>query len=254
MRYLLFTLFCLMLGTAQAAPGKAYMSIIIDDLGQSAERDSRTLALPGPVTMAIMPDTPHATDFARQAHKAGKTVILHMPMDPATGPYAWHPGTPIEELARRLNAALAKVPYAAGLNNHMGSRMTAQREPMHWLMEELQRRHLFFVDSRTSAATVAAAEAQAVDLAHVSRDVFLDDERTVQAISAQLQQGVALARKQGSAVLIGHPYPQTLEVLEKQMPRLKSQGIELIGLRQMIAERGNQAMPGHGHQGRYSNR
>lgn len=92
MRYLLCLLFCLMAGVAQAAPaGKAYMSIIIDDLGQSSERDSRTLALPGPVTMAIMPDTPHATTFARQAHKAGKTVILHMPMDPATGPYAWHP-------------------------------------------------------------------------------------------------------------------------------------------------------------------
>ncbi|PVZ43088.1 divergent polysaccharide deacetylase family protein [Pseudomonas sp. CC120222-01a] len=255
MRYLLCLLFCLMAGVAQAAPaGKAYLSIIIDDLGQSADRDSRTLALPGPVTMAIMPDTPHATDFARQAHKAGKTVILHMPMDPATGPYAWHPGIQIEELARRLDAALAKVPYAAGINNHMGSRMTAQREPMAWLMGELQRRHLFFVDSRTSAATVAAAEAQAQGLAHVSRDVFLDDVRTTEAITAQLQQGIALARKQGSAVLIGHPYPQTLEVLERELPRLKSQGIELIPLRQMIAVRSNLAMPGHGKNGRYTNR
>ncbi|MEA3237107.1 divergent polysaccharide deacetylase family protein [Pseudomonas mosselii] len=254
MRLLLSMLFCLMLGTAQAAPGKAYMSIIIDDLGQSSERDSRTLALPGPVTMAIMPDTPHATDFARQAHKAGKTVILHMPMDPATGPYAWHPGTPIDELGRRLDAALAKVPYVTGINNHMGSRMTAQREPMHWLMEELQRRHLFFVDSRTSAATVAAAEAQAAGLAHVSRDVFLDDVRTVESISKQLQQGIALARRQGSAVLIGHPYPQTLEVLQREIPQLRRQGIELIGLHQMIGERGNQAMPAHGRQGRYSNR
>ncbi|MNM40115.1 Divergent polysaccharide deacetylase [compost metagenome] len=255
MRYLLCLLFCLMAGVAQAAPaGKAYMSIIIDDLGQSSERDSRTLALPGPVTMAIMPDTPHATDFARQAHKAGKTVILHMPMDPATGPYAWHPGIAIEELARRLDAALVKVPYAAGINNHMGSRMTAQREPMAWLMGELQRRHLFFVDSRTSAATVAAAEAQAHDVAHVSRDVFLDDVRTPEAIDAQLQQGIALARKQGSAVLIGHPYPQTLAVLESQIPRLKQLGIELVTLPQMIATRGNQAMPAHGKHGRYSNR
>ncbi|MFK0094410.1 divergent polysaccharide deacetylase family protein [Pseudomonas sp. NPDC090592] len=255
MRYLLCLLFCLLAGVAQAAPaGKAYMSIIIDDLGQSPERDSRTLALPGPVTMAIMPDTPHATDFARQAHKAGKTVILHMPMDPATGPYAWHPGIPIEELARRLDAALLKVPYAAGINNHMGSRMTAQREPMTWLMGELQRRHLFFVDSRTSAATVAAAEAQAQALAHVSRDVFLDDVRTAEAINGQLQQGIALARKQGSAVLIGHPYPQTLEVLERELPRLKSQGITLVKLQQMIAERSNQAMPAHGKHGRYSNR
>lgn len=255
MRYLLCLLFCLMAGIAQAAPAnKAYMSIIIDDLGQSAERDNRTLVLPGPVTMAIMPDTPHATDFARQAHKAGKTVILHMPMDPATGPYAWHPEVPLTELARRLDTALAKVPYAAGINNHMGSRMTAQRQPMAWLMGELQQRHLFFVDSRTSAATVAAAEAQAQGLAHVSRDVFLDDVRTTEAITRQLHQGIALASKQGSVVLIGHPYPQTLEVLERELPGLKRQGITLIGLNQMIAERSNQAMPAHGKHGRYSNR
>ncbi|HEK0908706.1 TPA: divergent polysaccharide deacetylase family protein [Pseudomonas putida] len=254
MRFLLFTLFCLLAGTAHAAPAKAYMSIIIDDLGQSSERDSRTLALPGPVTMAIMPDTPHATEFARQAHKAGRTVILHMPMDPATGPYAWHPGLPIEELARRLDAALLKVPFAAGINNHMGSRMTSQPEAMGWLMGELQRRELFFVDSRTSAATVAGAKAQLADLAHVSRDVFLDDVRTAEAIAEQLRQGVELARKNGSAVLIGHPYPQTLQVLEREIPRLKAQGVELIELRQMIAERSNLAMPGHGRNGRYSNR
>jgi len=255
MRYLLCLLACLLAGAAQAAPAnKAYMSIIIDDLGQSSERDNRTLALPGPVTMAVMPDTPHATTFARQAHTAGKTVILHMPMDPATGPYAWHPEVALTELARRLDAALAKVPYAAGINNHMGSRMTAQRQPMAWLMGELQQRHLFFVDSRTSAATVAAAEAQRIGLANVSRDVFLDDVRTTEAITAQLQEGVALARRQGSAVLIGHPYPQTLGVLEREMPRLRSQGIELITLQQMIGERSNQAMPAHGRHGRYSNR
>ncbi|MEE1865694.1 MULTISPECIES: divergent polysaccharide deacetylase family protein [Pseudomonas] len=257
MRYLLCTLLYLLSSAAFAAPahqGKAYLSLIIDDLGQNSARDSRTLALPGPVTLAIMPDTPHATDFARQAHKAGKTVILHMPMDPATGPYAWHPGTPLPELAQRLAAALDKVPYAAGINNHMGSRMTSQAEPMAWLMAELQRRHLYFIDSRTSAATVAAAKAQALDLAHVSRDVFLDDVRTPEAIAAQLQQGIDLARKQGSAVLIGHPYPQTLEVLERELPRLKSQGIEWITIGQMIAQRGNLAMPAHGKHGLYQNR
>lgn len=250
-------LFCLLAGVATAAsaqPPKAYISLIIDDLGQNSERDSRTLALPGPVTLAIMPDTPHATDFARQAHKAGRTVILHMPMDPATGAYAWHPELPITELARRLNSALLKVPFAAGVNNHMGSRMTAQPEAMTWLMGELQRRELFFIDSRTSAATVAAAKAQQAGLAHVSRDVFLDDVRTPEAIAAQLREGVALARRQGSAVLIGHPYPQTLQVLEREMPKLAGEGIELIELRQMIAERGNQAMPAHGRQGKYTNR
>lgn len=257
MPYLLLILFCVWCGVAEATPrqpAQAYMTVIIDDLGQSLERDRRVLALPGPVTLAIMPDTPHATDFARQGHKAGKTVILHMPMDPATGPYAWHPGTPIAELSRRLDLALSKVPYAAGLNNHMGSRMTAQREPMAWLMNELQRRHLIFVDSRTSAATVAAAEAQAISLAQVSRDVFLDDLRTTEAIATQLRLGVEMARRNGSAVLIGHPYPETLEVLEREMPRLASQGIKVIDLPQMVAERSNLAMPAHGKHGRYANR
>lgn len=251
MRYLLFTLFWLLAGTAHAAPAKAYMSIIIDDLGQNIERDNRTLALPGPVTMAIMPDTPHAIDFARQAHKAGKTVILHMPMDPATGPYAWHPDIPLPELASRLNAALAKVPHAAGINNHMGSRMTAQPAAMAWLMGELQRRHKFFVDSRTSAQTVAAQQAQKIDLASVSRDVFLDDERTEAAIATQLQTAIALAHKQGSAVMIGHPYPQTLAVLERELPKLKAQGIDWIDIRQMISVRSNRAMAGHGKDGDY---
>lgn len=252
MRRLLLVLVCLLAGAAHAAPaGKAYLTLIIDDLGQNPARDARTLALPGPVTLAIMPDTPHATDFARQAHRAGKTVILHMPMDPATGPYAWHPGTPLPELERRLEAALAKVPFVSGINNHMGSRMTAEPQAMAWLMAELQRRHLFFVDSRTSAATVAAAKAQAQGLASLSRDVFLDDVRTPEAIAGQLQVAIALARKQGSAVLIGHPYPQTLEVLERELPRLKAQGIEWIEIHQMIAERGNRAMPGHGKNGIY---
>ncbi|HKS14803.1 MAG TPA: divergent polysaccharide deacetylase family protein [Pseudomonas sp.] len=256
MRYLLLLL-GLCAGAALAAPvpaTKAYLTVIIDDLGQSTERDNRVLALPGPVTLAIMPDTPHASDFARQGHRAGKTVILHMPMDPATGPYAWHPGTPLPELAKRLDAALAKVPCAEGINNHMGSRMTSQVEPMAWLMAELQRRHLFFVDSRTSAATVAAARAQAIGLAQVSRDVFLDDERTPEAIAGQLRLGIEMAHRQGSAVLIGHPYPQTLEVLERELPRLKSLGIELIALPQMIAERSNLAMPAHGAHGLYHNR
>ena len=254
MRALFVVLFCLLTGAALAAPAqqsRAYLSVIIDDLGQNPARDSRTLALPGPVTMAIMPDTPHAKEFARQAHHAGRTVILHMPMDPATGPYAWHPETPLPELEKRLTAALAQVPFAAGVNNHMGSRMTAQPQAMAWLMGELQRRELFFVDSRTSAATVAAAQAQAQGVASVSRDVFLDDVRTNEAIAGQLRLAVELARRQGTAVVIGHPYPQTLDVLERELPRLKALGVELIEIRQMIAERSNRAMPAHGKGGVY---
>ncbi|MHC8316670.1 divergent polysaccharide deacetylase family protein [Pseudomonas sp. LB3P31] len=253
---LVLALLCCLAGVAHAAPAtptphKAYISLIIDDLGQNLPRDRRVLALPGPVTAAIMPDTPHATEFAREAHRAGKIVILHMPMDPATGPFAWQPELPIEELEKRLNAAFKMVPYAAGINNHMGSRMTAQPAAMAWLMADLQRRHKFFVDSRTSAQTVAAQQAQKTSLASVSRDVFLDDERTEEAIFAQLQTAISLARKQGSAVMIGHPYPQTLAVLERELPKLKAHGIEWIDIRQMISVRGNRATVAHGKDGIY---
>ena len=255
---LALTLLCCLTGTAHAAPvsapatpHKAYLSLIIDDLGQNLPRDRRVLALPGPVTTAVMPDTPHAAEFAREAHKAGKIVILHMPMDPATGPFAWHPDLPVDELEKRLNAAFKAVPYTSGINNHMGSRMTSQPQAMAWLMGNLQQRHKFFVDSRTSAQTVAAAEAQKIGLASVSRDVFLDDVRTEQAISTQLHTALNLARTQGSAVMIGHPYPQTLAVLERELPKLKAQGIDWIDIRQMIGVRSNKAMAGHGKDGVY---
>jgi len=253
----IFILLCLLAGTVDAAPAtppsphKAYLSLIIDDLGQNLPRDRRVLALPGPVTAAIMPDTPHAAEFAREAHRAGKLVMLHMPMDPATGPFAWHPELPIEELGKRLDAAFTAVPYTSGVNNHMGSRMTAQPQAMAWLMANLQQRHKFFVDSRTSAQTVAAAEAQKIGLASVSRDVFLDDERTEAAIAHQLQTAIDLARRQGSAVMIGHPYPQTLAVLERELPKLKAQGIEWIDIKSMISLRSNRAMVGHGKDGVY---
>ena len=255
---LALTLLCCLTGTAHAAPvsapatpHKAYLSLIIDDLGQNLPRDRRVLALPGPVTTAVMPDTPHAAEFAREAHKAGKIVILHMPMDPATGPFAWHPDLPVDELEKRLNAAFKAVPYTSGINNHMGSRMTSQPQAMAWLMGNLQQRHKFFVDSRTSAQTVAAAEAQKIGLASVSRDEFLDHVRTEQAITTQLHTAINLARKQGSAVMIGHPYPQTLAVLERELPKLKAQGIDWSDLRQMIGVRSNKAMAGHGKDGVY---
>ncbi len=257
LRWTLLALLGCLIGVAQAtptqtpAPAKAYLTLIIDDLGQNLPRDRRVLALPGPITPSIMPDTPHAAELAREAHQAGKIVMLHMPMDPATGPFAWHPDLPLEELQKRLAAAFEAVPYTSGINNHEGSRMTAEPVAMAWLMGELQRRNKFFVDSRTSAKTVAASEAQKIGLASVSRDVFLDNERTETAITAQLQTAIRLAHKQGTAVVIGHPYPQTLAVLERELPRLKEQGIEWIDIRSMIALRGNQATSGHGKDGVY---
>ncbi|AYN93024.1 divergent polysaccharide deacetylase family protein [Pseudomonas sp. LTJR-52] len=242
-------LLALAAGAAAAEPPR--LSIVIDDLGQNLPQDRRVLGLPGPVTLAIMPGTLHGATLAREAHKAGRTVILHLPMDPAGGPFAWHPELSGEERLKRLENALATVPYVSGVNNHEGSRMTADRPAMSQLMQTLQAKSLFFLDSRTSAATVAAAEAQKIGLASLSRDVFLDNVNQADAIAAQLQEGVRLARKQGTAVLIGHPRPATLSVLERELPTLIANGIEIIDVEQMIALRSNRAMAGHGKNGVY---
>lgn len=231
--------------------GRPLISIIIDDLGQNLARDRQVLDISPAIALAIIPDTPHAAELAREAHHRGRTVMLHMPMDPAGGDYAWRPELTQEERAHRLDAALAKVPYAQGLNNHEGSRMTADRPAMAWLAAELQRRHLFLLDSRTSAATVAAAEAQKIGLASLSRDVFLDDDPSEAAVMEQMQRGLALARKQGTVVMIGHPKPATLAVLKRVLPTLKAQGFELVKPSLMIAERSNRAMAGHGQNGIY---
>lgn len=236
--------------TAEQAP-RPRLTLVIDDLGQNPARDRRVLQLPGPVALAILPDTRHAADLAEQAHRTGKTVMLHMPMAPAQGRFAWHPALPPDELARRLDAALAAVPHASGLNNHMGSAMTDQPQAMAWLMDELQRRHLFFLDSRTSARTVAAASAQRAALASLSRDIFLDDDPSPEAVAERWRAAIALARQQGSVVLIGHPHASTLAVLERELPRLAALGIEWVDIEQMIATRSNRAMAAHGRGGIY---
>lgn len=227
------------------------LALVIDDLGQNSTRDERVLALPGPVAMAILPDTRHATTLSAQAQAAGKTVMLHLPMAPAGGPYAWQPQLPPAELASRLERALEKVPHASGVNNHMGSQMTDQQPPMVSLMTELQQRHLFFLDSRTNARTIAAATAQRIGLASLSRDIFLDDDPAPEAVAAQFRRALQLARKQGSVVIIGHPHSSTLALLERELPKLREQGVDWVDIGQMIATRSNRAMLAHGAKGIY---
>lgn len=233
------------------ASGMPKLALVIDDLGQSPARDQRVLALPGPVALAILPGTRHATTLSQRAHAAGKTVMLHLPMAPAAGPYAWRPDLPLDELQRRLDDALEAVPHASGLNNHMGSQMTDQPQAMAMLMSNLQQRHLFFLDSRTNPRTLAAASAQHVGLASLSRDIFLDDDPTPAAVERQFAAAIELARRQGSVVIIGHPHRSTLDVLERELPRLGALGIAWIDIGQMIATRGNRAMAAHGRGGVY---
>ena len=216
---------------AQPALG-ARLAIIIDDIGYNGPLGRRAVDLDGAFTLAVLPFTPHTLELAQRAHKQGKEIILHAPMSNTRhmplGKGGLDSSMDYDEFMDILRANLADVPHLAGVNNHMGSQLTQEPEPMGWVMDELVRRGLYFVDSRTSAASQAFAVALAYGVPALKRDVFLDNIRTREHISEQLLKAVQLAKRRGSAVAIGHPYPQTLNVLEHAPRLLAKHGVELV--------------------------
>lgn len=225
--------------TAGAAQSAA-VGIIIDDLGQNLADGQRVARLPGPVVCAVLPHMPHGHAIAAAAQRAGKEVILHLPMtahDAAEpGPGQLEPGMPDGEVRATLDLNLATVPHAIGVNNHMGSLLTLQIPAMDRLMRQLAARRLLFIDSRTHAGSVAAARARAHGIPTLERDVFLDREPTEAEVHRQLARLERLARKRGYALAIGHPYPQTLAALEHWLPQLSARGLRLVGLSTRLAE------------------
>lgn len=216
------------------------LSIIIDDIGNNRAAGERVIALSGPVALAIMPFTRNAQALAELATQAGKPVMLHLPMENLAGLAIGEGGlsTQMQRAAfdDQLRASLNAFSPIQGVNNHMGSKLTADRERMDWLMAQLDARQLFFVDSRTTKETQAAFAAQAKGVASVSRDVFLDNQRTDEALEREFKLVLARARKQGSAVLIGHPYPETLRFLERRLPELEErEGVQLVGVQALLS-------------------
>ncbi|WP_428634041.1 divergent polysaccharide deacetylase family protein [Sedimenticola sp.] len=215
------------------------ITVIIDDMGNQAGWGEAALTLPGAMTYAFLPHTPHASRLAQQAYATGKEVMLHLPMES-------HEGNPLgpgaltlhmTEIAfkRTLQDDLNAVPHVRGLNNHMGSLLTRHPGAMAWLMQALRSRNdLFFIDSRTALETVAQQMATEYGVPNANRDVFLDNDRTLEAIDWQFDQLIKRARRQGYAIGIGHPYPETTQVLAQRLPELRSLGIKLIPASEMI--------------------
>jgi hypothetical protein len=221
-------------------PAGPAVAIIIDDLGHSAVQGTRTANLPGVVACAVLPATPYARRIAEQCHSSGKQVMLHMPMQPTEHNASLHPGmlrlgTSRSDFKALLRAGLDDIPHVAGVNNHMGSLLTRHLTSMVWLMEELKSRpDLFYVDSRTSPVSVAHAVARQSGVPSLSRDVFLDHDASEAAIRRQFAEALAVARRGGQVVMIGHPYPQTLRVLEENLPTLADRGFTLVHVADMI--------------------
>lgn len=214
------------------AQERARIALIIDDMGYARDTGRAALGLPGPITYAFLPHTPYAEAQARRAHATGKEVMLHMPMQAlsggALGPVALTLHMTEPAMVRALEQGLASVPHVSGVNNHMGSLLTAHPGAMQWVMEVLRRRKLYFIDSRTTKETVAEVVAQENAVPVARRDVFLDADNGPAAIRAQFDRLIGLARKQGAAVGIGHARWNTLRVLAQELPRLEDLGIELV--------------------------
>jgi polysaccharide deacetylase 2 family uncharacterized protein YibQ len=215
-----------------SSPPAAKLALIIDDLGNHRMAGQAALALPGPLTYSFLPHTPHAWQLATQAHASDKQVMLHLPMESDQGMALGKGGLTLQMsqavLQHTLREALASIPYVAGINNHMGSRLTRDPTAMRWLMSALQGSHLFFVDSRTTDQTVAEMVARKNLIKTARRDVFLDNLRDAAYIRGQFRKLIELARLNGWAIGIGHPYTETVAVLAEELPLLPVKGVELV--------------------------
>ena len=228
-----------------AQPAKsAEIAIVIDDLGNQKHRGEQVLNLPGPLTLAFLPHRPFTPVLAKVAHRLQKEVIVHLPMSSihqrALGRGALIENMPYNAFRQVVHDAIESVPHARGVNNHMGSALTRQTLPMRWLMTYLSERQLFFLDSRTSSETIAEQTALAVGIPVWSRHVFLDHDRDQDAINRAFDRLIQLAQKQGYAVAIGHPYSETIAVLQQRLPKLAEINITLRPLSSLAKQQPSQ--------------
>ncbi len=217
------------------------IAIIIDDLGYALDLGERALKLPGPVAYGVLPATPRGRALANQAQAIGKEVLLHLPLQSVAPRQVQDPGGLKLDMTRgqfasTFSEALESVPHVVGVNSHRGSLLTRHPGHMAWLMEEiLHRGDLFFVDSYTTHESIALRLAHEAGVPAVKRDVFLDADRAPATIERQFARLKNLARQRGFAVGIGHPYPETLSLLEDELPKLGDEGFELISISRYVA-------------------
>ena len=224
--------------SAAAATGAPRIALIIDDCGQWPATERGFIALPIALTLSVLPRVRYGDEIARAARDAGKGVMLHLPMEPNSGANPGPGGVRVAmddaAIAAQVRADLDDVPLAAGVNNHEGSRATSNDRVMRDVAAVLAERHVFFVDSRTAATTVAERDATAAGVPTARRDVFLDDVDDVGAVEAQLRRAAAIARQRGSAIAIGHPRAATLDAVRALFAELEGEGIAFVPAAELV--------------------
>jgi polysaccharide deacetylase 2 family uncharacterized protein YibQ len=216
----------------------ARLAIIIDDLGNDRQAAETLFQIPFPLTVSVLPHLQHSAEISEEASRRGYQVMLHIPIEAPANAKAenieLHPSMEPQEVTNVVQRMLETVPQAEGANNHQGSLGTSDTALMDAIMTALRERDLYFVDSRTTTATVAYTAARRAHVRTASRDVFLDDTEEVSAIRHQLELVVRDAKEHGSAIAIGHPHPTTLQVLAEELPKLQREGVSLVFASQVV--------------------
>jgi hypothetical protein len=214
-------------------------AIIIDDMGARMSRLRSLAELDYKVSVAVLPHLRRSARLAKEAKALGFEVLLHLPMEPSNsknkpGKGALYTYMNAEDIRRRLGANLANVPDIVGVNNHMGSKFTEDAAAMGVVFEVLAGKGLFFVDSKTSSRSVVKEVAGQYGIKTVARDIFLDNEQDKEYINGQFDAFIKAVKRRGSAIAIGHPYPETLEVLKERQEELKLIGITMVKVSELL--------------------
>jgi polysaccharide deacetylase 2 family uncharacterized protein YibQ len=222
---------------ANLGPGK--LAILLDDLGSDRTAAEEIFALRYPLTISVLPEHAHSLDIAEEAGRRGYEVMLHLPMQSVgqeqSEPQQLRLGMPASEVGTMVDRFLGEVPNAKGVNNHQGSQATADGALMAELMPVLHERKLFYVDSRTTRATVAFDAAQRASVPAAFRNVpFLDDEENVAAIEKQIVLAMRGAKEKGEAIAIGHPHRATLTALREMLPKAEHAGVRLVFVSELV--------------------
>ncbi len=225
---------------ALAARTKPRIAIVIDDMGWELPIAQDLLALDHPLSFAVLPQAPYQLKIAEAALQYRRDLLLHLPMEPHgypkvnPGPNALLSHMNSDEMAKLVRTALEALPQVVGVNNHMGSSLTENRNAMQVVMRELKRYDLFFLDSRTSADSQAHQIAREMGIPTAKRHVFLDNNVDQVHISEQLHRLARMASQQGHAIGIGHPYPETLLALKRTLPVLRQAGVRIVPISRLV--------------------
>lgn len=216
------------------------VAIIIDDIGRDMAVIDELLAMNVPITFAVLPHLRCSSEAAARVHHAGRDVLLHLPMEPHGYPEK-DPGTGAlfttmceREIREHLESDLDSVPYACGVNNHMGSRFMEDEERLKQVMQFLKGKNLFFLDSMTTGRSVGNRVARMIDIRHAARDIFIDNEQDYEKTLNILSAVAESTDRWDTLILIGHPYPSTVAALRKALPLLKEKGIEVVPLSRLV--------------------